>query len=219
MLRLLVLSLILANSVYFAWTSGWLRAYGFAPAQQTEPQRMAQQVKPEAIRILRGEEGGALEVQTLADAAPSECLQAGPFNDAQLARLRTALEDSLPADAWRLSNVQEPARWIVYMGRYPNAETREKKRAELLSMKLSIEPLHNPELEPGLSLGGFDSADGANAELTRLGQRGLRTARVVQENEARLATVLQLPAVTDALRERLPALKSALAGNSLKVCR
>jgi hypothetical protein len=219
MLRLLVLSLILANSVYFAWTSGWLRAYGFAPAQQSEPQRMAQQVKPEAIRILSSEEFKALEEQVQADAAPKECLQAGPFSEAQLVRLRSTLEDTLPADTWQLNTVQEPARWIVYMGKYPNAETREKKRAELLAMKLSIEPLHNPELEPGLSLGGFDSAEGANTELARLGQRGLRTARVVQENEIRQTTVLQLPAVTDALRERLSAIKPALAGKSLKACR
>jgi hypothetical protein len=52
MLRLLVLLLILANGLYFAWSEGMLRAYGFAPAQQREPQRLTQQVRPEAIRVL-----------------------------------------------------------------------------------------------------------------------------------------------------------------------
>jgi hypothetical protein len=52
MLRLLVLILILANGAYFAWSEGLLRAYGFAPAQQREPQRLAQQIKPEALRVL-----------------------------------------------------------------------------------------------------------------------------------------------------------------------
>lgn len=219
MLRLLVLALILVNSAYFAWTSGLLRAYGFAPAQQTEPQRVVQQIKPEAIRILGPEEVKALEAQIQADAAPKECLQAGPFDETQLATLRTALQDALPADAWQLNTVQEPGRWIIYMGKYPNAETREKKRAELWAMKLGVEPINNPELEPGLSLGGFDSLASANAELTRMGQRGLKTARVVQEHEARPATVLQLPVVTNAVRARLADLRPALAGKSLKACR
>ena len=51
-MRLLVLFLILANGLYFAWSDGWLRAYGFAPAPQSEPQRMAQQIRPEALRVL-----------------------------------------------------------------------------------------------------------------------------------------------------------------------
>jgi hypothetical protein len=52
MLRLIVLLLTLANAGYYAWSHDLLAAYGFAPASQTEPQRMAQQIKPEALRIL-----------------------------------------------------------------------------------------------------------------------------------------------------------------------
>jgi hypothetical protein len=219
MLRLLVLSLILANSVYFAWTSGLLRAYDFAPAQQSEPQRMTQQIKPEAMRILSAEEFKMILAQMKADAAPKECLQAGPFTEAQLATLRIALEDALPADAWQLNTVQEPARWIIYMGKYPNVKTLEKKRAELLSLKLSAVPVNNQKLEPGLSLGGFDSLASANVELKRLNQLGLRTARVVQENETRQATMLQLPAVNEMVRARLADLGPALAGKALEVCR
>lgn len=218
MLRLLVLGLILANSVYFAWTSGLLRAYDFAPAQQSEPQRVTQQIQPEAMRILSAEEFKVVLAQMKADAAPKECLQAGPFNEAQLAILRVALENALPADAWQLNTVQEPARWIIYMGKYPNVKALEKKRAELLAMKFSAVPISNQELEPGLSLGGFDSLAGANVELKRLSQLGLRTARVVQEHEARQTTMLQLPAVNEMVRVRLADLESALAGKALEVC-
>ena len=52
MLRLLVLLLLLANGAYFAWSKGLLAPYGFAPVSQSEPQRMAQQIRPEAIHIL-----------------------------------------------------------------------------------------------------------------------------------------------------------------------
>ena len=52
MSRLLVLLLVLLNGVYYAWSHQMLRAYGFAPTQQTEPQRVAQQLRPELISSL-----------------------------------------------------------------------------------------------------------------------------------------------------------------------
>jgi hypothetical protein len=56
MLRLLVLILLLLNGTYFAWSHDLLRALGFAPAKQTEPQRLGQQVRPEALRLLSAQE-------------------------------------------------------------------------------------------------------------------------------------------------------------------
>jgi hypothetical protein len=218
MLRLLVLLLILANGAYFAWASGALRAYGFAPQQQAEPQRLAQQIKPEAIHVLTGDEFKQVEAQRQAELAPKECLQAGPFTDAQWSALRPTLEGVLPADAWQFDTVQESARWIVYMGKYPNAPALAKKRGELSAMNLKAQALTNPALEPGLSLGSFDSAQAANAELARLSLRGIRTARVVQEQEERQVTMLKLPALTGALKQQLVEAKPALAGKSLKSC-
>ena len=55
MLRLTVLLLLLANAAYFAWSQGLLAPWGIAPAQQSEPQRLEQQIKPQAVRILRDE--------------------------------------------------------------------------------------------------------------------------------------------------------------------
>ena len=52
MLRLLVLTLLLANAGYFAWTRNLLAPYGFAPATPSEPQRLTQQIHPEAMLIL-----------------------------------------------------------------------------------------------------------------------------------------------------------------------
>lgn len=55
MLRLLVLLLVLANAGYFAWSQGLLTEYGYAPVEQTEPQRLNQQIRPEALRLLSPE--------------------------------------------------------------------------------------------------------------------------------------------------------------------
>lgn len=61
MLRSLVLALLLANAGYFAWTRGLLADYGFAPAAQSEPQRLTQQIRPEAMRLLSPDEARQLE--------------------------------------------------------------------------------------------------------------------------------------------------------------
>jgi len=195
-----------------------LRAYGFAPAQQTEPQRMAQQIKPEAIRVLSAAELAKVEAQVQADLTPKECQQAGPFADAQVVALRRALESAMPAGSWQLDAVQVPARWIIYMGKYPNAEALAKKRAELSTMNLRIEALENPDLEIGISLGAFPTQAAAAQELLRLNQRGIRTARVVEERPEGHATQLKLPGLTEATKARLGDLKPALAGKVLKTC-
>ena len=218
MLRLLLLALLLANGVYFAWANGLLRAYGMAPVQQNEPQRVAQQIKPEAVQLLSSGEFKKVEAQVQADLAPKECLQAGTFTEAQAQTLRSALEDVLPAVAWQLESEREPARWIVYMGKYLNAEALAKKRAELAGMDLKTEALNNPALEMGLSLGGFASQAAATAELARLAQRGIRTARVVQEREEDTVFSLKLPALTEALKAKLDEIKPALGGKALKKC-
>ena len=58
----------------------------------------------------------------LVAARPAECLQAGPFDDVQALALRKILEASLPVGVWQLDAVVEPARWIVYMGKFPDAQ-------------------------------------------------------------------------------------------------
>jgi len=55
MLRALALSLVGANLLLFAWTQGWLgRLAPLPPALQgREPERLEQQVRPEALTVLR----------------------------------------------------------------------------------------------------------------------------------------------------------------------
>lgn len=215
MARVFFLLLILANGLFFAWSQGYLAVYGLVPQRSTEPQRLQQQIRPEAIRLLGAKELAELQEQ----ARPRECWQAGPLDDAQVAALRPVLVQHLQAGDWQLDALQQqPDRWIVYMGRYPNEEALLKKRSELANMHLKMEPLRNPALEIGLSLGGFDSQEAAAAELARLSQRGIRTARVVQESEARQTWQLKLPAVDKALQSRLDEVKPALGGHSLKPC-
>ncbi|MBC5763664.1 SPOR domain-containing protein [Ramlibacter albus] len=218
MLRLLVLALLLANGAYFAWSQGYMLPWGFGPAQQSEPQRMAQQLRPEALRVLRADEARRAEAAAAGTPRPPECLQAGTLEETQSTALSSLLE-GWPTGSWMLETSAEPARWIVYMGKYASDELVARKKGELRQLGISFEPLSNTTLEPGLSLGGFTSQADANRHLENLAQRGVRTARVVQERGETKGLRLVLPAVDDALRPRLEELKPILGGKTLRPCR
>ena len=223
MVRLLALLLVLANGAYFAWSQGRLRAYGLGPVQQSEPQRMVQQIRPQALRILKADDTPRAQTAAVAPAPtaaskPAECLQAGLYDDKQSAVLREAAGRVLPAASWSLKGTVVPAHWIVYMGKYPDAEAVNKKKAELRLRKVSFEGLANLSLEPGLSLGGFETQAAATQALGKLTQRGIRTAHVVQERAELRGQLFKLPAVDDNLRSRLDNVKSALAGKPLQAC-
>jgi len=234
MLRLLALLLLLANGAYFAWSHELLRLYGLGPVQQSEPQRVAQQIRPQELLLLKtavSPRAAAASAPAPASAppsapasvaavaaAPSSCLQAGPYDEQQSAVLRLAASSTLPAGSWSMARTVVPAHWIVYMGKYADADAVDEKKAELKLHDVTFEALTNPALAPGLSLGGFDSREAAALALAGLARRGVRTARVVQDRAELHGQLLTLPAVDDKLRAQLDALKTALAGKALQAC-
>ena len=248
MLRLAVIVLLLANAGYYAWSQGLLRPLGYAPQEQSEPQRMNQQIRPETLQILKVNPSktssaappGSTSTPTPTPASPSqataandsptppttpaalapadsaECLQAGVFDDRQAEALRTAAA-RLPAGSWTLEPTPIPGRWMVYMGRFDDIETLDRKRAELRARKVDHDRAGGT-LELGLSLGRFASKEAAERELANLGTKGVRTARVIQERAEAPGFTLRLPAVNDALRAQLDVLRTAMAGKTLRAC-
>lgn len=237
MLRLAVIALLLANAGYYAYTQGWLRSAGLVTPEQAEPQRLQQQIRPETLKVLRAQgatnnptpppaPAAAPAADTAASApaptaaAPAdagECLQAGVFDDKQAAALRTAAA-ALPAGSWSLEPTPITGRWMIYMGRFDDQDTLDKKRAELRARKVDFDRAGGT-LEPGLSLGRFSTEEAAQRGLTALNAQGVRTARVIQERQAATGFILKLPAVTDAQRQRwLATLRPAMAGKTLGSC-
>ncbi len=237
MLRLAVIALLLANAGYYAYTQGWLRSAGLVTPEQAEPQRLQQQIRPETLKVLRAQGATnnptpppALAAAPAADTAAStpapttaapadagECLQAGVFDDKQAAALRTAAA-ALPAGSWSLEPTPITGRWMIYMGRFDDQDTLDKKRAELRARKVDFDRAGGT-LEPGLSLGRFSTEEAAQRGLTALNAQGVRTARVIQERQAATGFILKLPAVTDAQRQRwLATLRPAMAGKTLGSC-
>jgi hypothetical protein len=222
-LRLAVLLLLLLNLSYFFWSEGMLRGAGLGPTVQTEPQRLARQIKPDAVQLRKPEAvmpDSAASAASASTAGPAgECLEAGPFDEAQSVALRRAASDVLPASAWTLVPALTPARWIVYIGQYSSPVTIENKRAELAALKISVEPLTNPDLELGLSLGHFETRAAAAAAREAVKKRGLRKALVVQEQPELPGVVLRVRLSNGLARAQLSGLTPALAGKDWLPCR
>jgi cell division protein FtsN len=274
MLRWLVIALIAANAVYYAGTHGHLAGLGWpAAGEAREPQRLAQQIEPQRLRLLNGPQGAepvsaatgrtgtgaagasaapaapsaalpAASSQTpsataaapeappvaAATAAPTPpatppvdtttaCWQAGGFTEEQAELLRAELRLlGLASSAWQLSEVRSPGRWIVYMGRYDNAEQAARKKAELRALGIEFRDVGTPGLTPGIAVGTFSSEQAANEGLQQAERRGVRTARVVQERAESLSFNLRLPAITENQRQRIDALGPAMGGRTLQRC-
>ena len=218
MLRLFVLLLVLANAGYYAYSHGLLAAYGFAPATQSEPHRLSQQIKPEALRILDPQDPPSQPALAVAAPVAAECLQVGLFNEEQTVVLRERLVSTLPPGSWVIESAMQPARWLVYMGQYTSAAALAKKKLELRGRGVVFKALNNPALEPGLSLGNFQTQPEAEAELARIAKKGVKTARVIQERAEQLGQQLKLPTVDAALRGQLDAIRPQLAGKPFQAC-
>lgn len=220
MLRLSLLVLLLANAGYLAWSQGWMASLGWQPETQSEAFRLKQQMRPEAIQVGKPANPTAPSLATPAPPADglSRCWQAGPFDATQAAQLRQALHAlELPSGAWELPASAVAGRWMVYLGQFPSEGALEQRRTELRQQGMNAEPAGGT-LEPGLSLGRFDSEATATRALTQALRNGVRGARVVQERTASTLYTLRLPQVTPAMHSRVEQLKPALAGKPLQLC-
>ena len=226
MLRLIVWVLLVLNLGYFAWGQGWLLAYGWGPTQQHEPQRLAQQVHPEALTILTDTpsdpHAGASAPDAAASEAPAEpvattCWQATELDETQAETLRPLLAAKLAAGAWVLEETRLPARWMVYMGPYNQTAELAKKREQLTELKVKFFAMTNTQ-SPGFSLGVFSSEEAAKTGLQELVKRGVRSARVLQERAASVSYQLRLPSMGVADQALLDSIKAALPGKPLALC-
>lgn len=228
MLRLFVLLLLIANGLFFAWSKGYLSQFGFVSAAKNESFRLTEQIEPERIVIKPKDATPApaapMPATTQApNVATTACLTAGTFNDRQSTALKQALSTQLPDLRWRFDVVNVPARWIVYMGKYPNNAARELKKSQLNQINVRYEVLTESNLEPGLSLGSHASQAAANQSLQQLFKQGVRTARVLQEAPEQKAQILVVPAADDTNRAKLNTVYATIAaqlGNkALQVCK
>lgn len=112
MLRGLLLALIAANLVFLAWSQGWMGPAGSGPrAGQSEPQRLANQVRPDWVQVLPA--AAAASRVASARRAARACLEAGPLAAAALAAAEASLAAaSLPAGSWSQRQDEPGQTWL-----------------------------------------------------------------------------------------------------------
>jgi hypothetical protein len=197
MLRLLVVLLVLANVGLLAWTQGWLGTPGQA---EREPQRLAQQVRPEAVHLLPAE----------APPPPvTRCLEAGPFDATEITAAEAAIAASPSASAvagrWERLTTEKPGVWIIAVGRSAPRAALQKKLAELERLKIATEVIPAASgSDETVSIGRFSTAALADEALAGFVARGIKTGRVVALTPAselhQLRADKALPAVVTALQ-------------------
>lgn len=222
MLRLLALLLLLANALFFAWTERWLDPLLGPSAHEREPERVARQLHPDAVKLLPPEAASAALADALAAAARAAqgtCMEAGPFTDAEIGPAEQLLAD-LPAGSWHRISVDLPGSWLVYMGRYPTREALQKKTEELRRLKVPFEEVKSPpELDNGLSLGHFNTREEADAALAAVGTRGVRSARVVQQAPPRVQHRLRVERATTSVAAQIIAMPQAALAGGFETCK
>ena len=189
-LRWAVVGLLLANLALLVWLQGWARPWGFAPATSSEPWRVQQQIHPEALTLLSAEALASAQLQLARRTLP--CWQTGPLDEASTLALEQALQALNPAPLSQSSEVDEPERWMLFMGPYASPTVLERKRAELQALKLNALEVTHPQWGQGLSLGAFESNTQAQQALSELGPRGVRTARVVRDHGSRAGRMVSV---------------------------
>jgi hypothetical protein len=113
--------------------------------------------------------------------ADLDCSETPPLDDTQFAALKQALTKAgVPADAIVERRQAQGGSWIVYLGRFADAQAWQQKADELKRLDVKFERVSTPTtLAPGLSLGQFSSAADAAKKLDELTKHGVHTARVV----------------------------------------
>ena len=99
MLRLLLAALIVANLIFFAYSRGAFdSALGLHSQGDREPERVAEQVRPQSVRLLPMGAASA-PAPTQAQAA-GNCYETPTFTAAVAIAVETALASNLPAGTW-----------------------------------------------------------------------------------------------------------------------
>ncbi len=108
------------------------------------------------------------------------CTETPPLNDAEFATLKTALTKAgLAEDAIGERRQTKGGAWIVYLGRYADANAWQDKATELRKLDVKFDRVNAPvALAPGLSLGQFNSQAEAAARLAEVARQGVKGARV-----------------------------------------
>lgn len=224
-MRTVFFLLLLANLAFFAWT------YFGAGRASDEPQLIEQQLNPNEIRLLNGEQVAKLAADRAKQAAErpkppppkapvAACLELGGFNPGDVAQVQKALEPLGLGSRLSQRRAEEIASYWVFMPPLRNRQSANNKAAEL--RKLGVEDFfivqEDPKFRFAISLGVFKTEEAAKVRLEELKKTGVRTARVGPRETSVQKIYFAVKEVPDALVAKLNELRQGYAGIELKNC-
>jgi hypothetical protein len=237
-MRGLVIALVVANLLVLAWSYDLLP--GLSRSREREPERMKQQVNPDAVQLITPTAASAAlqaaavqrtgnvaitsaapaSASAAADAADTVCLEAGPFAAAEVAAAERGLRElKWPGLEWTPQRSERGGSYIVYQGRFADDTAMARRRDEYRRQQINVEEVRNsPDLQPGLRFGRYDTRSAADAALAQLTQQGVKAARVVTLNIPIVVTLLRVERADGALAARLTQLNLPPAGSGFRPC-
>jgi len=204
--------LLLSNLVLLTLMPGPLPGFS-----SLEPERLAQQLKPESIRLLSNP-----LTNPAAPAMPAAaCTEIGDFNsstatkfEARLARLKLP---TLPAKQM----VQPPTSSLVFIPPQPDEAAANRRLAQLRAQGFNDVSVVKEPLSRrwGISVGLFSSGELALAQLESLKKAGITDARIEEHplNSARYAYRLQGLVADD--KPELKAMLPDFPGAEIRSCK
>lgn len=211
-MRAVVVVLLVANALFFAWSRGWLDAATGIPADGgREPQRLAAQQHPERIQPLAASAVAALTQKS--------CLELGPLDgDAALAAAQAAVRAAGAAET-QVRSTEVPGVWVVATIKLADPEFRARKEATYKQLHLAFEPLDGlPAEQPAFVLSRHPSAAEATAEAAALDKRGLKGLRVLALKAPGARHSLIVPQADGLLSARLKGAKDPALAAGFKAC-
>jgi hypothetical protein len=222
MLRAILVVLLLANALFYAWTQGLFAPLLPSPEMaEREPQRLAAQVNADAVSALP--EGAASAAVQAVRTAGLRCLEAGPFSEADAAGAEAALTAAdLPAGVWQRDSQRGALTYLVFAGRYPEQGARSARATELRRLRLNYETIAEPEdLAPGFVISRHASRDDAERALAAVRRLPIQDVRIATLPPGAPQVYFRVPRADAALRVRLQALAAAepaLGASGFKAC-
>jgi len=215
-MRIVVLVLLLANIAVLAWAR-----YGPDPSA-IESQLVAQQIRPDEIRLLSPEQVAALskKKERVEPEKATTCVEWGAFNAADVARAHGAIDPLVGAERVSERQVEEAAGWWVFMPPQTSRAAANEKIGQL--KRLGVEDFfivqEDPKLRFAISLGVFRTEEAARARLDQLREKGVKTAEVGPRQAPVQKVYLQLRGVPEGLQPKLAELREGFPGTQITDC-
>jgi len=206
---LVVILLLLANVALFALTL-------FDAAAPGEPQRLAQQVQPEKIRLLSPQEFAALGPAKVA-ALNDVCVEWGPLSEPERAR---AMGELAPLGVAQLVSVRriETGGFAVMLSGFPSMAAAERRVAELRARGTGdVSAVDQGRGQFAIAFGVFRTEGAANGRADALALQGITGTRVVPRGSGVAQSMIVLRDPPQPAMAKLRELQPAFSGTDIRV--